>query len=85
VVRAGEFLFLQEGCRVVGRRRAYVWRSFFFRVQRISGRARASGEVDALCWLPRSRLRTRLRAPYHAGFLRWLERGATFLRDRWES
>jgi ADP-ribose pyrophosphatase YjhB (NUDIX family) len=82
-IEVGDFLFVQEGERLVAGRRAYVWRSFFFRVRVVSGRMRPADEVEVLAFASGADLRRRLRAPYHGAFLQWLERGGKFFADRW--
>ena len=79
---APQFLFVQEGGRYRGGRRAHAWRSFFFAVA-TAGDAQAAGEVLALHWFPRAELDAVLLAPYHASFRRWLTAGGTFFGTEW--
>jgi len=82
-VDVGEFLFVQEGTRERGGRRDWVWRSFFFEV-RAEGEPVPGSEVVHLLWIARGRLDSVLgRAPYHAGFQRWLIDGRRFQVDTW--
>jgi 8-oxo-dGTP diphosphatase len=69
------FLFFQEGERVVGGARPYVWRSFFFAVEACAGEPRACDEVLDLRWMSRAEMQRELTAPYHASFVEWLEKG----------
>jgi len=77
------FLFYQEGEGLVGDRRRYAWRSFFFALASWEGEARAGAEVLALRWMNRAELRAELSAPYHDSFLLWLERGGTNFSSCW--
>ncbi len=83
-VEAGvdDFLFVQEGIRFANGVRRYVWRSFFFRVHS-NAEPLPGQEIESLLWLPRHRLAEILDAPYHAGFLRWLDDGAAHQVDEW--
>ncbi|MFQ5506561.1 MAG: NUDIX hydrolase [Planctomycetota bacterium] len=82
-VRIGEFLMVQEGIRRVGGERRYCWRSYFFRIE-ADGEPVPCEEIESLLWVPRARLGPVLQAPYHQGFLRWLEDGGVFQRDCWD-
>ena len=77
-------LFVQEGTRYVAGERHYAWRSFFFAVA-ASGEPSPGDDIDALLWLPKERLAETLHAPYHRGFLRWLNDGEPLQRDEWRS
>lgn len=83
-VDVGELLYLQEGLRFVDGARRYAWRSFFFAVQG-EGEAAPDSEVEGLLWLPRARLTELLTAPYHAGYLRFLQDGQRLQCDEWRS
>lgn len=78
-----QFLFYQEGEGLVGERRSYAWRSFFFGLERWQGEAVAGSEVLALRWMNRSELHAELHAPYHDSFLLWLEQGGTSFSSCW--
>ena len=81
-IEVEDFLFVQEGRRLVAARARYVWRSFFFRV-RCAAEPRPGAEVEGLLWQPVDRLRSVLTAPYHAGFLRWRENAEAYQVDVW--
>jgi ADP-ribose pyrophosphatase YjhB (NUDIX family) len=72
-----EMLFVAEGERIRGGARSGVWRSFFFRVERTGGTIDHAREPDIVGhrFEPRASLPALLTAPYHRGFLRWLESG----------
>ena len=78
-----EFLFYQEGLRVVGERRRSVWRSFFFEVTEFEGEPAACNEVVAVRWMPRSAMKRELTAPYHDSFLAWLDDGGRRFSSVW--
>lgn len=77
------FLFVQEGQRRRGGRRAHAWRSFFFAIDVEAGDPKAGHEVLAVRWMDRGELRRELTAPYHDSFLAWLEHGGVHLRSEW--
>ncbi len=81
-VQVGEFLFVQEGLRFVGGKRAYVWRSFFFEVG-TKEEPFPKAELHSLLWCPRGKLAGVLKAPYHESFLDYLKNGKPFQRGRW--
>jgi len=82
-IEIGRFLFVQEGTRERGGRRDWVWRSFFFEVT-AAGEPVPKSEVVHLLWIARARIDAVLgRAPYHAGFQRWLVDGEPFQVDSW--
>jgi len=78
-VAVKEMLFVAEGERIRGGVRTGVWRSFFFRIERVAGTIDLSGEPDIVdhCFVPRAELPPLLTAPYHKGFLTWLAAPAT--------
>ncbi|HMQ22496.1 MAG TPA: NUDIX hydrolase, partial [Planctomycetota bacterium] len=85
LIKASRFLFVQEGLRFVDAKPAYAWRSFFFEVEvevDIDGSAglepMPASEVEGLLWVAKSRLHEVLRAPYHAGYLRFLDDGKPY-------
>jgi ADP-ribose pyrophosphatase YjhB (NUDIX family) len=78
-----DFLFVQEGEKVVAGRREYVWRSFFFAVDVGAVEPRAGGEILAVRWMAPAMLATELRAPYHDSFLRWLTAGGAYFGSSW--
>ncbi|MEM7198815.1 MAG: NUDIX hydrolase [Planctomycetota bacterium] len=78
-----EYLFLQEGERVVGGARRFVWRSFFFAVRAFRGTPVASDEVLAVRTVPRDEIPGVLAAPYHDSFAQWLQRGGARFFSRW--
>ncbi len=82
-----EMLFVAEGERLRGGARHGVWRSFFFRIEREHGEIDLSREPDIVDhrFEPRSTLPALLDAPYHRGFVRWLNsRGELrHVFDRW--
>lgn len=78
-----ELLFVQEGERVAGGTRRYVWRSFFFSVGEWTGEPRPRDDVRELRWMGEAELRRVLTAPYHDSFLRWLAQGGAFFRSTW--
>jgi ADP-ribose pyrophosphatase YjhB (NUDIX family) len=73
-VAVKEMPFVAEGERVRGGVRTGVWRSFFFRIERLAGDVDTSGEPDIVDHrlIPRADLAAHLEAPYHKGFLTWL-------------
>ena len=73
-VAVHEMLFVAEGERLRGGARHGVWRSFFFRIEREHGEIDLSREPDIVDhrFEPRSTLPGLLDAPYHRGFVRWL-------------
>lgn len=77
-----EFLFVQEGERVIDARRSYAWRSFFFACDAV-GEPRAGAEVLAVKWFERAALLPELVAPYHDSFRQWLAAGGSFFGSRW--
>lgn len=85
-VEIGPMLFLAEGERVRAGRRTGVWRSFFFEIRGDAGAIDISAEPAILDYrfVPRDELAPLLHAPYHRGFLEWLETGARYVFDRWE-
>jgi len=85
-VAVGGMLFLAEGERVRGGERVGVWRSFFFAVGGDAGAIDVGGDPSILDFrfAPRGELAALLHAPYHRGFLEWLENGAVYVSDRWE-
>ena len=86
-VSVGDLLFVAEGERIVAGRRKGLWRSFFFAVERTGGAVDLSGEPDVVDYRfePRAALPGLLTAPYHAGFLAWLDSGGElrYAFDRW--
>ena len=84
-VAVHELLLVAEGERVREGRRTAVWRSFFFRVERLSGNPRPGAEITSLRFEPRESLPALLTAPYHAGFVTWLASGGerAHVFDRW--
>jgi 8-oxo-dGTP diphosphatase len=72
VTGAPRFLFYQEGERVIGGTRRYVWRSFFFEAPAFAGEPRACEEVLDVRWMTRAEMERELTAPYQASFLEWL-------------
>lgn len=84
VVGRPEFLFYQDGERVVGGARQSVWRSFFFEVVGFDGEPRAGNEIVDLRWMPRAAMAHELTAPYHDSFLEWLDRGGRQFACTWQ-
>jgi 8-oxo-dGTP diphosphatase len=88
LVDVGEMFFVAEGERILDGNRTGVWRSFFFRVERIGGALDISGEADIqeIRFEPLDTLPPLLTAPYHRGFLAWLSSGGALRHafDRWE-
>lgn len=84
-VESHEMLFVAEGERVRDGRRTGVWRSFFFRVTG-EGPIDIAAEPDIVDYrfVPRAGLPPLLDAPYHRGFVEWLDTGAPYVFDRWE-
>lgn len=86
-VEVREMLFVAEGERVRAGRRTGVWRSFFFRIERVGGAIDHSSEPDIVGhrFEPRATLPPLLTAPYHRGFLAWLASGGSvrYAFDRW--
>ncbi|MCC6671710.1 MAG: NUDIX hydrolase [Planctomycetes bacterium] len=78
-----DFLFYQEGEKVLGGRRAYAWRSFFFAVHEVRGRLAAAGEVLDVRWVPGDELLQDPAIPYHTSFREWLAHGGTSFHCRW--
>lgn len=78
-----EFLFFQEGEKVVRGLRQYAWRSFFYRVADWRGEVRACGEIEGLRWLSGADLRAALTAPYHDSFRAWLDGGGRVFHSAW--
>ena len=87
-VAVREMLFVAEGERIRNGVRTGVWRSFFFRIESDLGAIDLSGEPDIVDYRdePRATLPGLLSAPYHAGFVAWLESGGALRHvfDRWE-
>lgn len=87
-VSVKEMLFVAEGERVRNGVRTGVWRSFFFRIESDRTGIDISGEPDIVDFRfePRATLPGLLTAPYHAGFVAWLESGGALRHvfDRWE-
>jgi ADP-ribose pyrophosphatase YjhB (NUDIX family) len=87
-VAVHEMLFVAEGERIHGGTRTGVWRSFFFRIERLGGEIDLSGEPDIVDhrFEPRATLPPLLTAPYHAGFVRWLDSGGALRHvfDVWQ-
>jgi len=85
-VEIGAMLFVAEGERIRDGKRNGVWRSFFFAVQGEAGAIDISAEPAILDYrfVPRADLPPLLHAPYHRGFLEWLETGNRYVFDRWE-
>ena len=77
-----EFVFCQEGERIVAGERDYVWRSLFFAVD-VSGEPRASSEVLATRWMTAAEIVRECRAPYHGSFCEWLQHGGRFFQGVW--
>lgn len=84
VARVGDFLFYQEGERIVRGVREYVWRSFFFAVSDYRGEPRATDDVLGCRWMPRDAMVRELTAPYHTSFVEWLGGGGTRFECVWE-
>jgi 8-oxo-dGTP diphosphatase len=83
ITGAPRFLFYQEGERVIGGARQYVWRSFFFDVTAFVNEPRACDEVLEVRWMTRAEMERELTAPYHASFLQWLARGGAQFDCAW--
>lgn len=79
---APQFLFVQEGERVLETRRTQAWRSFFFAVE-FDGEPAASHEVLAVRWMTRDEIHAECTAPYHDSFRHWLEHGGAMFQSRW--
>jgi 8-oxo-dGTP diphosphatase len=77
-----EFVFCQEGERIVAGVRQYAWRSFFFAIDAV-GDAVASSEVLAVRWMTVQEIADECRAPYHDSFRQWLQSGGRFFRSTW--
>ena len=77
-----EFLFLQEGERVIAGVRRYAWRSFFFAVE-TAGSPMASHEVLDTRWMTRAEIEQECCAPYHLSFREWLADGGSYFVSRW--
>ncbi len=86
-VSVHEMLFVAEGERIRAGVRSGVWRSFFFRIEREDGEIDVSGEPDIVDFRfePRETIAALLEAPYHRGFVQWLNsRGELrHVFDRW--
>lgn len=86
-VRVREMLFVAEGERIREGRRTGVWRSFFFRIERVGGEIDISREPDLVDFrfVPRGGIVPLLTAPYHRGFVAWLASGGEIRHafDRW--
>ena len=78
-----EFLFVQEGERVIRGERAYAWRSFFFAID-ARGEPEAGHEVLDVRWMSPAEVQRECRAPYHDSFREWLDHGGRWLLGRWE-
>ena len=75
VLRPGaEFVFVQEGQRVVAGVRQYAWRSFFFAVE-ANGEPRPGHEVRDVRWMTPAEVAAECQAPYHDSFKAWLAAG----------
>jgi 8-oxo-dGTP diphosphatase len=86
-VEVEDLLFVSEGERRAAGHRVGVWRSFFFACAASEARApRAGAEVLDARWFPEEEARARFTAPYHGGFLRFLESGRSLRHafDVWE-
>ncbi len=81
-IQMEDFLFVQEGLRKIHGKRAYVWRSFFFKVKAL-GEPTPEAELKSLLWCPRKRLAEVLCAPYHQSFLNYLEDANPFQKGKW--
>jgi ADP-ribose pyrophosphatase YjhB (NUDIX family) len=79
-----EFVFWQEGEKQSHGARSYVWRSFFFRVPRFTGRLGTGSEPLPWRFVPRAEIAALLVAPYHDSFRTWLESGGTSFSSVWE-
>ena len=77
-----EFAFVQEGERVVGGGRRYVWRSFFFEIEAV-GEPVASSEVLDTRWLTGKEIGELCQAPYHDSFKQWSRAKAGFFSSDW--
>lgn len=77
-----QFVFCQEGERIVAAARQYAWRSFFF-VVAAEGEPVASHEVLDVAWLSAPQIERQCRAPYHDSFRQWLRHGGQFFRSLW--
>jgi len=86
-VAVGEMLFVAEGERIRDGVRTGVWRSFFFRIERVAGEIDISKEEDIVDhrFVPREKIVPLLTAPYHRGFVAWLLSGGELRHafDRW--
>jgi len=86
-VRVGEMLLVTEGERIRQGKRVGVWRSFFFRIEREGGAIDISKEPDLVDhrFAPAGEIVPLLTAPYHRGFVAWLESGRAIRHafDRW--
>lgn len=82
MVSAPEFVFVQEGEREVRGKRAYAWRSFFFRVEAV-GEPAADNEVLDVRWMSPTQVAQECDAPYHDSFRQWLQRGGNYFVSRW--
>jgi ADP-ribose pyrophosphatase YjhB (NUDIX family) len=83
VARVGDFLFVQEGERLVAGRRQFAWRSFFFAVDVAPGEPLPGHEVRAVRWMDRATMQRDLTAPYHDSFRQWLQHGGTWFQSAW--
>ena len=86
-VTVHDMLFVAEGERIRGGKRTGVWRSLFFGIECANPAIDISGEPDIIDFRfePRATLAPLLTAPYHRGFLAWLNSGGTarHVFDRW--
>lgn len=86
-VTVHELLLVTEGERIRQGSRVGVWRSFFFRIERRGGEIDISKEKDLVDWrfAKRDGLVPLLTAPYHRGFVAWLESKGAIRHafDRW--
>ena len=62
---------------------AYVWRSFFFRVESWRGDPAPGAEILAIRWARTEEMPDLLQAPYHDSFLTWLGDGGTYFSSSW--
>ena len=81
--RDADFVFFQEGERVLRGRRRYAWRSFFVRVREWDGALGTGAERLPWRWVPRSDLHAVLVAPYHDSFRNWLATGGARFVSTW--
>ena len=87
-VAVHEMFFVAEGERIREGRRTGVWRSFFFRIERLGGEVDLRGEPDIVDYRfePAASMPALLTAPYHRGFVAWLASNGALRHafDRWE-